>query len=182
MSDADNFKFTPLPIDSVCIRLGEGSSINVAIGTTQRMAALRSYVAFNECKNWMEKLSCAYVVALATRSSDQLLMRHIHDDLNSRMKISCIRCRNASIGNALIRERLFPDLKAARKHSNDLIHHLDDPSHKGVADLNIEGVFRYCHLLFQENIEALFGTIPDPTGKFSRVTCKQCSAKLRKSK
>ncbi|CAN7698373.1 hypothetical protein LJR289_005629 [Pseudoduganella sp. LjRoot289] len=182
MSDSDNFAFTPSLIDSVAIRLGDGSSINVAIGTMQRMAALRSYVAFNDCKDWMEKLSCAYVVALATRSADQLLMQHIQDDLNGRMKISCVGCRRASIGHPLIRERLFPALKVAREHSNDLIHHLDDPTNKGVAELNIEGVFLYCHLLSQENIEALFGTIPDPANRFPRVICKNCSAKLKKSK
>lgn len=182
VSGSDNFEFTPLPIDSVCIRLGEGASIKVAIGTMQRMAALRSYVAFNECKDWMEKLSCAYVVALATRSADQLLMQHIQDDLNSRMSIPCARCRSASIGNRLIRERLFPDLAVAREHANDLLHHLDEPANEGVSELNIEGVFRYCHLLFQENIEALFGTIPDPNGKFSRVRCEKCETNQKKKK
>lgn len=182
MPNSDNFNFTPLPIDAACIRLGEGASINVAIGAMQRSAALRSYMAFNTCKDWMEKLSCAYVVAIATRSADQLLMQHIQDDLNSRMSIPCARCRNASIGNRLIRERLFPDLAGARQHSNDLIHHLDEPIHKGVADLNIEGVFQYCHLLFQENIEALFGTIPDPNDKFPRVRCEKCEASQKKKK
>lgn len=180
--DSDNFTFTPLPIDLPYIRLGEGSSINVAIGSMQRAAALRSYIAFSGCTDWMEKLSCAYVVAVATRSADQLLMLHIQDNLNSRLKIPCVRCRSVSIGNRLIRERLFPDIAAERKHSNDLIHHLDEPTNKGVAGLNIEGVFRYCHSLFQTNIEALFGTIPDTTGKFPNVRCEKCEASQKKKK
>lgn len=173
----ENLQFIPKPIDTVCIRAGEGTNVQVALGTIQRIAALRAYSTYGNCRDWMEKLSTAYVVALATRSADQLLMQHIQNDLNDHFPIACRDCRNASIGLSLIRERLFPTLKLLREHANTLIHHLDDPEHQGIADVNIEGVFDYCHHLFQENIEALFGVIPSPHGKFSFVRCKACGKK-----
>lgn len=171
---AENFKFTPKPIDTVCIRAGEGTNIQVAIGTIQRIAALRAYSNYGNCQDWMERLSSAYVVALATRSADQLLMQHIQNELNNHLSIDCRDCRNASIGLSLIRERVFPTLKLLREHANTLIHHLDDPVNQGVADVNIEGVFDYCHHLFNEHVEALFGAITIPHGKFSFVRCKSC--------
>ncbi len=125
----------------------------------------------------MEKLSTAYVVALATRSADDLLMRLIQNNLAPNFPTTCRDCRNASIGVLLIRERLFPILKMLREHANALVHHLDDPHNKGVSDLNIEGVFTYCHHLFQENADALFGDIPDPDGKFRSAKCKKCKKK-----
>ena len=67
-------------------------------------------------------------------------------------------------------------MKLLREHANKLVHHLDDPMNKGVSGLNIEGVFSYCHHLFQENADALFGVIPDPTGLFPEMKCKKCSA------
>lgn len=177
MNAEDNLQFTPKPIDTVCIRTGEGTNVHIAIGTIQRIAALRAYNGYGTCRDWMEKLSTAYVVALATRSADALLMRHIQNDLNGHLSIVCRKCREASIGIPLIRERLFPNLKSLREHANALIHHLDDPSNKGISGLNIEGVFNYCRHLFQENINALFGIIPNPHGKFEYTKCKKCRQK-----
>lgn len=174
MSESDNLRFVPKPIDAVCIRLGNGSAIQKAIGTIQRIAAIRAYNSYVTCGNWMEKLSTTYVVAVATRSADTLLMRHIQNDLNINLSIDCAKCKEASIGLSLIRERLFPNLKLLREHANQLIHHLDDPDHKGITRLNIEGVYSYCYHLFQENIDALFGTIPNPEGKFAYTKCKNC--------
>ena len=174
MTTTDNLSFTAKPIDAASIRLADGPNVRIAIGTIQRVAALRAYAAYGSACDWMDKLSSVYIVALATRSADALLMRHIKEDLNERLSISCRNCRNASIGEALSRERLFPELKRLREYANDLVHHLDDPDHRGIADLNVEGVFDYCHHLFQENIDALFGTIPDPRGKFPLVKCKKC--------
>lgn len=173
----DNLQFIPKPIDTVCIRPGEGPNVHIAIGTIQRIAALRAYNSYRNCRDWMEKLSTAYVVALTTRSTDELLMQHIQNELNDHFSIVCSKCREASIGIPLIRERLFPNLKSLRKHANALIHHLDDPSNKGISGLNIEGVFNYCHLLFQENIDALFGIIPNPHGKSEYTKCKKCRRK-----
>jgi hypothetical protein len=152
---ANNLQFIPKLIDTVCIRAGDGSSVQIAIGTIQRIAALRSYNNYDNSRDWMEKLSNAYVVALATRSADQLLMQHIQNELNAHFFIACRDCRNASIGLPIIREKLFPTLKLLREHANSLIHHLDDPVNRGIADLNVEGVFDYCHHLFQDNIDAL---------------------------
>jgi len=177
MSTEDNFQFIPKPIDTVCIRLGEGPNVQIAIGTIQRIAALRAYNSYGSCRDWMEKLSTAYVVALATRSADALLMQHIQNDLNGELSIVCSKCREASIGLSLIRERLFPNLKSLRAHANALIHHLDDPSNKGISELNIEGIFSYCHHLLQENIDALFGIIPNPHGRFKYTRCKECRRK-----
>lgn len=170
----DNLQFIPKPIDTVCIRPGEGPNVHIAIGTIQKTAALRAYNSYGNCRDWMEKLSTAYVVALATRSADALLMQHIQYDLNGHLSIVCSECREASVGLPLIRKRLFPNLKSLREHANALIHHLDDPSNKGISGLNIEGVFNYCHHLFQENIDALFGIIPNPHGKFEYTKCKKC--------
>lgn len=177
MSAENNLQFIPKPINTVCIRPGEGPNVQVAIGTIQRIAALRAYNNLGNCRDWMERLSTAYVVALATRSADQLLMQHIQNDLNHHLSIACRDCRNASIGLSLIRERLFPRLKLLREHANALIHHLDDPVNQGIADLSVEAVFDYCHHLFQKNIDALFGLIPDPNGKFALVRCKACKQK-----
>ena len=177
MSAENNLQFSPKPIDTVCIRPGEGPNIHIAIGATQRIAALRAYNGYGNCRDWMEKLSTAYVVALATRSADSLLMQHIQNDLDGHLSIVCSKCREASIGIPLIRKRLFPNLQSLRKHANALIHHLDDPCNKGISELNIEGVFNYCHHLFQENIDALFGIILNPQGKFEYTKCKTCRRK-----
>lgn len=174
MSAENNLQFSPKPIDTVCIRPGEGPNVHIAIGTNQRIAALRAYNGYGNCRDWMEKLSTAYVVALATRSADALPMRYIQNDLNGHRSIVSSKCRDTSIGTPLIRERLFPDLKSLRKHANVLIHHLADPSNKAISGLNIEGVFNYCHHLFQENIDALFGIIPNPHGKFEYTKCEKC--------
>jgi hypothetical protein len=176
MNEDDNLRFVPKPIDAVCIRPGNGATIQIAIGTIQRIAAIRAYNSYGTCGDWMEKLSTTYIVAIATRSADTLLMQHIQNDLNSGLSIHCANCKEASIGLSLISERLFPNLKLLREHANQLIHHLDDPDQKGISGLNIEGVYSYCYHLFQENIDALFGTIPNPAGKFAHTKCKKCRA------
>jgi hypothetical protein len=173
MDEEKNLQFIPKPITAVGIR-PYGAAIKMALGTVQRVAALRAYNSYGSCKDWMEKLSTSYVVAVATRSADALLMRHIQNDFNGKLLIHCSACKEASIGLALIRERLFPDLKSLREHANKLIHHLDDPNQKGISGLNIEGVYGYCYHLFHENIDALFGTIPNPEGKFTYKKCKKC--------
>lgn len=173
MDTDNNLRFILKPISAVGIR-PSGAAIKIAIGTIQRITALRAYSSYDSCKDWMEKLSNSYVVAIATRSADTLLMQHIQNNLNSYFKIQCSDCINASIGLSLIRERLFPELKALRKHANNLIHHLDDPTEKGISELNIEGVFNYCYSLFNENIDALFGAFPNLEGKFEYKKCKKC--------
>lgn len=75
MNEDDNLRFAPKPIDAVCIRPGVGTTIQIAIGTIQRIAAIRAYNSYGTCGDWMEKLSTTYVVAIATRSADTLLMR-----------------------------------------------------------------------------------------------------------
>jgi hypothetical protein len=177
MNESDNLQFVPKPIDAASIRLGTGTTIQVAIGAIQRTAAIRAYSRYDTCGDWMEKLSTTYVVAIATRSADELLMRHIQNDLNHSLSIRCADCIKASIGTSLIRERLFPDLKLLRAHANQLIHRLDDPDQKGISGLNIEGVYSYCYHLFQENIDALFGNIPNPSGKFEYTKCKKCKSR-----
>lgn len=176
MNEGDNLRFVPKPLDTACLRLGNGATHQIAIGTIQRIAALRAYNCYSTCGDWMEKLSTTYVVAVATRSADTLLMRHIQNELNTILSINCAKCKESTIGPSLIRERLFPKLKSLREYANQLIHHLDDPSQKGVSGLNIEGVYSYCYHLFQENIEALFGTYPNPSGKFPYTMCKKCRA------
>ena len=177
MQPGSNLDFTPKPITAVAIRAGDGPNIRIAIGTVQRIAALRAYSSYSSGRDWIDKVSTAYVVAIATRSADTLLMKFIHDDLNESIQIECDKCKQATIGPSIIRERLFPALKELREHANTLIHHLDQPENAGIADLNIQGIFEYCHHLFDENIDALFGTIPSPAGKFSLVKCKTCRNK-----
>ena len=174
MEEGINLRFDPKPIDAVCLRLGAGTTVQIAIGTIQRMAAIRAYNGYGVCGDWMEILSATYVVAIATRSADESLMQHIQNDLNQWLSIGCVNCRKASIGLPLIRERLFPHLKKLREHANEVLHHLDDPEQKGISELNIEGVYNYCYHLFQENNDALFGNIPDPRGKFAYTKCKKC--------
>lgn len=172
MSAADNFSFHPKKIDAVGIRPGEGATIQLSKAIIQRTTALRAYNSYPEGRNWMEKLSTAYVVALATRSADELLIRDIQNHIPEVPPIPCRKCREATIGVNVIRSRLFPQLKDLRKHANALIHHLDDPQNMGVDKLNIQGVFDYCHHLFHENAEALFGEFP--TMAFEYTMCKQC--------
>lgn len=174
MEKTENLCFNLLPIDTACIRLGHGSTIQLAIGSIQMIAAVREYNSYGSCRDWMEKLSTTYVVAIATRSADTLLMQYIQNDLNSNFSINCANCKEASIGLSLIRERLFPNLKLLREHANQLVHHLDDPDHKGISELNIEGVYNYCYHMFHENIDSLFGAIPNPAGKFTYTKCKKC--------
>jgi hypothetical protein len=172
VSAGDNLDFVPTPIDAVGIRTGEGASIQMSMAIVQRTTALRAYNSYGSCRDWMDKLSAAYVVALATRSADTLLMQHIQNQIVDDHPISCAKCREATIGTHVIRRRLFPNLIALRVHANTLIHHLDNPENRGIADLNVQGVFDYCYHLFQDNAETLFGLFPEGTFKFTK--CKQC--------
>ncbi|MBP6435686.1 MAG: hypothetical protein KA292_13600 [Sphingorhabdus sp.] len=172
---SDNLVFSPRPIEAVGLRLGEGTTVRVAMTIIQRTTALRAYNAFSSGRDWMERLSSAYVVALATRSADMYLMRRIQSCIVEDPAIPCAKCREATLGTNVIRSRLFPDLAALRKHANALIHHLDHPKNQGIAELNVQGVFDYCYHLFQENAELLFG--PSPEGSFPYTKCKECRAK-----
>jgi len=167
---SDNLAFTPRQITAVPMRPGDGAQIQVAQPIIQRTAALRAYNAFSSGRDWMEKISSAYIVALATRSADICLMRNIQSAIPESPPFTCKKCRDATIGIEAIRAKLFPELRSLRKHANDLIHHLDHPENRGVDDLNVKGVFDYCYHLFQEQSELLFGYIPEGTFEFK--ACK----------
>ena len=171
----DNLAFSPKPIDAVGLRAGEGPAVQVAMAIVQRTTALRAYDTFSSGRDWMEKLSSAYVVALATRSADTYLMRQIQSCIVEDPAITCAKCRETTLGINVIRSRLFPELAALRKYANALIHHLDHPKNRGIAQLNIQGVFDYCYHLFQENAELLFGRVPESS--FPHTKCKECGAK-----
>lgn len=172
---ADNLAFSPRPIEAVGLRAGEGAAVQVAMAIIQRTTALRAYNSFSSGRDWMEKLSSAYVVAFATRSADAYLMRQIQSCIVEDPAIPCPKCREATLGTNAIRSRLFPELAALRKHANALIHHLDSPKNRGIAELNVQGVFDYCYHLFQENAELLFGRSPE--GSLPYTKCKECRAK-----
>lgn len=178
MNTGANFKFTPKPIEAVGLRSTDGTKVQIAAGVIQRIAALRAYENYSAAKDWMGKLSAAYVVAIATRSADELLMNLIKHHLEASITTNCRGCKVASIGVGVIRQRLFPRLKELREKANDIVHHLDEPVTDGVSDLNIEAVFDYCHCLFQENAEVLFGTIPNPSGRFPQVLCRKCRSAM----
>lgn len=168
----DNLVFTPHPIEAVGLRAGKGASVQISMAIIQRTTALRAYNSFSSGRDWMEKLSSAYVVALATRSADAYVMRRIQSCIVVDPPIACCKCREATVGTNVIRSRLFPELAALRRHANTLIHHLDSPKNRGIAELNIKGVFDYCYHLFQENAELLFGRVPE--GAFPFTKCKEC--------
>ncbi|MCX7176375.1 MAG: hypothetical protein NT159_21120 [Proteobacteria bacterium] len=169
-----NFDFVPKSIDAAAIQLGEGTTVRISSAIIQRTTALRAYSSYAAAGNWMEKLSTAYIVAIATRSADSWLMQDIQNHIPEEPRISCPKCREATIGLHVIRGRLFPRLGQLRKHANKLIHHLDKPENRGVDGLNILGVFDYCYHLFQENTDALFRHIPSAT--FPLALCKSCKA------
>jgi hypothetical protein len=175
MNTEDNLTFSPKPISAVGLCAGEGTSIRIAIAIVQRTTALRAYNSFAVGRDWLEKLSIAYVVALATRSADTLLMQHIQNCIDLNPPITCAKCKEATIGTRVIRERVFPKLTTFRTHANKLIHHLDSPENQGIAKLNIQGVFDYCHHLFQDNAGVLLGDAPVATFEFTK--CKDCRAK-----
>ncbi|MES2934215.1 MAG: hypothetical protein V4805_12100 [Pseudomonadota bacterium] len=172
MNTDENLNFRPNPINAVGIREGEGAGIQLSKAMIPRIAALRAYNSFGNGRDWMDKLSTAYVVALATRSADALLMKDIQNRIFENSSIACCGCREATLGVNVIRERMFPRLKKLREHANKMVHHFDNPENIGVDTLNVQGVFDYCHHLFQENVEALFGAVPDTTFEFT--LCKQC--------
>ena len=171
----DNLAFSPKPIDAVGLRAGEGPAVQVAMAIVQRTTALRAYDTFSSGRDWMEKLSSAYVVALATRSADTYLMRQIQSCIVDDPAIPCTTCRETTLDINVIRSRLFPELAALRKYANALIHHLDHPKNRGIAELNVQGVFDYCYHLFQENAELLFGRVPESS--FPYTKCKESGAK-----
>lgn len=177
MSTDDNFNFSPKPISAAGFCAGEGASIHIAVGIVQRTTAMRAYNSFTDGHDWMEKLSTAYVVALATRSADTLLMQYIQNSIDVNPPINCAKCKEATIDSHVIRERVFPKLSRLRTHANKLIHHLDSPENQGITTLNIQGVFDYCYHLFQENAEVLLGATPVVTFEFTK--CKGCRAKGR---
>ena len=107
-------------------------------------------------------------------------MRKIQRYIVEDPAIPCAKCREATLGTNVIRSRLFPELAALRKHANARIHHLDHPKNRGIAELNIQGVFDYCYHLFQENAELLFGGVPE--GSYSYTKCKACEAKDSRSR
>lgn len=170
-----NFDFAPQPISTVGFR-PKGADLVFAMPKFQRIAALRAYAEFENAGDFMQKMSRAYVVAIATRSADLMLMTVISNALTTELRIDCLRCRELGLGPNAVRSNLFPRLAELRTHANKLIHHLDVPGQEEVASLNIEGVFAYCHHLFDENDDALFGNFPDPAGKFPVVKCKVCRA------
>lgn len=172
VSTISNLDFRPKPIDAVGIRLGEGTTILITKAIIQRTTALRAYNSYFDGRDWMEKLAAAYVVALGTRSADEMLMQDIQAHIPEEPRITCRKCREVTIGVNVVRSRLFPRLRELRRHANALIHHLDDPKNKGVDGLNVQGVFDYCYHLFQENADALFGSIPSATFEFR--ACKSC--------
>ena len=107
--------------------------------------------------------------------TDTYLMRQIQSCIVEDPAIPCAKCRETTLGINVIRSRLFPELAALRKYANALIHHLDHPKNRGIAQLNIQGVFDYCYHLFQENAELLFGRVPESS--FPHTKCKECGAK-----
>jgi len=128
----------------------------------------------------MEQISSAYVVALATRSSDTRLMKIIQAQIHESPPFTCQKCREATIGTNAIRSKLYPTLQSLRQHANDLIHHLDDPRNRGVDTLNVQGVFDYCYHLFEEQQELLFGHLPN--GSFAFKACKSHRENLKRGK
>ena len=173
----DNFDFIPRQILSAGIR-PTGPNIQIAQPIIQRTTALRAYNAYSSAGDWMERTSIAYVVALGTRSADIFTMKRIQAAIPESPPFNCAICRDLTIGIDVIRRQLFPKLHSLRRHANDLIHHLDDPSNLGVATLNIEGVFEYCYHLFEDQNELLFGQAPEGTFKFA--PCKDHRQKVRK--
>lgn len=165
----DNLAFTPRPIAAVGMR-SQGAQVQIAQPIIQRLTALRAYNAFPSGRDWMERISSAYIVALGTRSADAYLMGRIQPAIPESPPFACAKCRDATIGINVIRAKLFPKLQSLRKHANDLIHHLDDPENRGVATLDVQGVFDYCHHLFEEQIDLLFGQLPQ--GSFEFKPCK----------
>lgn len=169
-----NLAFTPRPIEAVPVR-PNGAGVIIAQPIIQRLAALRAYSEFPGGRDWMEKLSSAFTVALATRSADTYVMQGIQNAIVQDPSITCSKCRESTFGLSVIRSKMFPRLAELRKHANDLLHHLDDPANCGVDSLNVEGVFEYCYHLFQENAELLFGHVPDC--HFELRMCKEHRAK-----
>jgi hypothetical protein len=178
MSQPDNnFAFTPKPFTAAPAR-ANGAEFYIARPLFQRTAVLRAYDAYSTGKDYIEKLSSAYVVALGTRSADIYLMKLIRECAISKVpEITCTKCREATFGIDVIRAQLFPTLHSLRKHANTLIHHLDDPRNIGVGTLNVEGVFDYSYHLFEEQAELLFGNFPIASFKFK--ACKEHSEKRK---
>ena len=140
----------------------------------------RAYAEFTTGQDWVDKFSSALIVTLAARSADTCLMQAIQNSIVQEPLIKCSGCREATLGLGVIRSQLFPRLAELREHANDLLHHLDDPGNRGVATLNIKGVFDYCYHLFQEHSELLFGNFPQ--AQFELRKCKACRVKEAKGK
>ena len=115
--------------------------------------------------------SCRALTSLHSPRVRQQIQSCIVDD----PAIPCTTCRETTLDINVIRSRLFPELAALRKYANALIHHLDHPKNRGIAELNVQGVFDYCYHLFQENAELLFGRVPESS--FPYTKCKESGAK-----
>lgn len=180
MADSrDNLAFTPRRITAVGLR-PHGAQVLIAQPIIQRTTALRAYNAFSSGRDWMEKISSAYIVALGTRSADTYLMKRVQAAISESPPFTCTKCREATIGTNVIRSRLFPKLHLLRKHANDLIHYLDDPENLGVATLDVQGVFDYCYHLFEEQTEFLFGHLPQGSFEFRACKDHRVKSKLKK--
>lgn len=177
MNKVSNFNFVPTAISAAGVRLGKGPDIKMSMAIMQRTIALRAYSNYTKAADWMDKLSNAYVVALATRSADTLVMQSIQNSIPEDPPFQCTKCRELTIGPHVIRRQLFPKLKELREHANALIHHLDDPGNRSVAELNIQGIYDYCYHLFEQNADLLFGEAP--LASFTFAACKKCRVKKR---
>lgn len=170
-SDTSNFSFDLRPINAVGFRAA-GAGLLISQAIIQRTIALRAYAAYPGGADWMAQLSSAYVVAIATRSADQLVMTSIQQAVEAAKPGDCPTCRKNTLAVDAIRKALFPRLAELRGHANALLHHLDHPGNQGVDTINLEGIFDYCHHLFDENADLLFGHIPSQI--LPIVKCKQC--------
>lgn len=177
---SDNLAFTPRPIEAVGLRAGDGPSLAIAMPATLRLAALRAYAEFPRGRDWVDKFRSALTVAISTRSADTCLMQAIQNSIILEPPITCAGCRQSTLGLNVIRSQLFPRLAELREHANDLLHHLDNPENRGIATLNIQGVFEYCYHLFQECSELLFGNFPQAQLEFRK--CRACRIKEEMSK
>jgi hypothetical protein len=94
-----------------------GAGLLISQAIIQRTIALRAYVAFAVGADWMAKLSSAYVVAIATRSADQMMMANIQAAVEA-LPGDCAACRKNSLGLDSIRRALFPRLAELRLHTS----------------------------------------------------------------
>lgn len=167
-----NFELPPLT-PAPMARAGD-LSLRLAIGCTQMIAAVRAYNRLHQLEDWLERLSNTYVVAVATLSADDLAMRHIQALILAKQPIDCKDCIESSLSTSLIRQRLFPKLSALRTHAEELLRYLDTPELPSSRLLNIKGVYDYCHSMFSDNLNLLYGVVPATRGQFPLHECQGC--------